>query len=628
MSDLPTGTVTFLFTDIEGSTRLLKQLGRRYDAILAEHDRIVRQAIAAQHGRVVDTQGDSFLAVFGRAGDAVVCAMAAQRVLEAHEWPGGVRVRVRMGLHSGEPRASGERYVGFGVHRAARVGAVAHGGQILVSSATRALVEDELPSNTRLRDLGRYRLKDVDRPEQLFQVESAGLQQSFGKLRAERAETSRIPRQIPLLAGAVIVVATATVLALVVRGDGSPSVGSAGNPITIVVPWGGRDGAAFRRVLDAFRQRTDLRTHVTTPPEGRPVAEHVRGLVASGDTPMLSVLSTPGAITEYAGEGIIKPLATLGVERDALHRAFGKPWVDLMTVNGEVYGFPVKVSSKGLVWHRPDDLRALGIEVPKTWTELLSATRRLAALGETPWAVSGADTWTLTDWFENVYLRTAGADSYSRLFAGKLSFEHESVRDALREMTALLNDRYLVGGVAGALGTGFGDAIGFVFFATPRAHLYMEGGFVGSEALQYVKPTPKPGKDIGAARFPTMNVQVGSPVVAVADVVVAHDDDGAVRELLAFLHSSEAASLWVHRGGSVISPHRGVRLSTYRNVLARTEALQLTRATAVRFDGSDSFPGSLAQEWGSTLQKVLERPRDIPRLVAEFQLKAAPVLRR
>jgi class 3 adenylate cyclase len=142
MVDLPTGTVTFLFTDIEGSTRLVKQLGARYGQVLAQHLRILRDCFAAFRGREIDTQGDSFFVAFARAGDAIECAVAAQRALNENTWPEGLQVRVRMGLHSGEPRASGERYVGFGVHRAARVGAVGHGGQILVSNATRELVED------------------------------------------------------------------------------------------------------------------------------------------------------------------------------------------------------------------------------------------------------------------------------------------------------------------------------------------------------------------------------------------------------------------------------------------------------------------------------------------------------
>src|SRR3954454_23343955 len=162
MAELPSGTVTLLFTDIEGSTRLLKQLGDRYGGVLGAHRRILREAAASFDGREVDTQGDSFFFVFTRANAAVGAAVAAQRALADHEWPADGVVRVRMGLHTGEPAVGEERYVGLGVHRAARIGAVAHGGQVLLSSATRELVEDTV-AGLSVRDLGSYRLKDIDR---------------------------------------------------------------------------------------------------------------------------------------------------------------------------------------------------------------------------------------------------------------------------------------------------------------------------------------------------------------------------------------------------------------------------------------------------------------------------------
>src|ERR687887_2043119 len=143
-TELPTGTVTFLFTDIEGSTGLLSQLGEGYVAVLAEHRRILRRAAEEQGGREIDSQGDSFFFAFERANAAVGAAVLAQRTLSEHAWPDGGEVRVRMGLHTGEPIVGEHGYVGLGVHRAARIGAVAHGGQVLLSSATRELVEDSL----------------------------------------------------------------------------------------------------------------------------------------------------------------------------------------------------------------------------------------------------------------------------------------------------------------------------------------------------------------------------------------------------------------------------------------------------------------------------------------------------
>src|SRR5438874_10007195 len=145
MVDPPYGTVTFLFTDVEGSTQLLRKLGECYAGVLEEHLEVLRAATAAHGGREIDTQGDAYFAVFWRASDAVEAAVQAQRALGAHVWPDGSRLSVRMGVHSGEAAARRDRFVGLGVHRAARISAVGHGGQILVSEAARAAGRGEGP---------------------------------------------------------------------------------------------------------------------------------------------------------------------------------------------------------------------------------------------------------------------------------------------------------------------------------------------------------------------------------------------------------------------------------------------------------------------------------------------------
>ncbi|MBD0347818.1 MAG: SIR2 family protein [Thermoleophilia bacterium] len=181
--DLLGGTVTFLFTDVEGSTALLKRLGERYAEALDAHRAIVRTAVEQAGGREIDTQGDAFFVAFARAKDAVNAAVAAQRALAEHRWPDGQAVRVRMGIHTGEPAVGGDRYVGLGVHRAARICAAGHGGQILVSQTSRELLRDD-PPDVELRDLGTHRLKDLDQPERLYQVVSAGLSDAFPALSA------------------------------------------------------------------------------------------------------------------------------------------------------------------------------------------------------------------------------------------------------------------------------------------------------------------------------------------------------------------------------------------------------------------------------------------------------------
>jgi class 3 adenylate cyclase len=182
------GTVTFVFTDIEGSTDLLKQLGDRYADALAAHRGIIREAFSARGGQEVDTQGDAFFFAFERARDAVAAAVAAQRTLAAHDWPEGKALRVRMSLHTGEPVVGEEGYVGLDVHRAARICAAGHGGQVLLSETTAALVSGAMPDGVAKLDLGEVRLKDMDEPERVAQLVIDGLPQRFPPLRAGTEE--------------------------------------------------------------------------------------------------------------------------------------------------------------------------------------------------------------------------------------------------------------------------------------------------------------------------------------------------------------------------------------------------------------------------------------------------------
>ena len=225
MTELPSGTVTFLFTDIEGSTALLKGLGHNgYAEVLEVHDRIVRAAFTAYRGQVVDTQGDAIFVAFTTAADAVAAAVDAQRDLTAERWPDGATVRVRMGLHTGEPRVGEQRYVGIGVHRAARIAAAGHGGQVLLSSTTRELAEEDLSPGVSIRDLGERRLKDIDQPQHLYQLDISGLQSEFGQLRTLDVELRRRRRRMYASSAAIGVAAAAVAIPVFAFGQGgSPS---------------------------------------------------------------------------------------------------------------------------------------------------------------------------------------------------------------------------------------------------------------------------------------------------------------------------------------------------------------------------------------------------------------------
>ncbi len=268
MSEQAGGTLTFLFTDIEGSTRLVRQLRERYADVLGDHERILRAAFEEAGGHEIDTQGDSFFVAFRRPKDAVLAAATAQRALAAHPWPEDSDVRVRMGIHTGDASVAVDRYLGLAVHRAARICAAGHGGQVLLSQTTQALLEaeeEELPGLF-LRDLGPQRLKDFDRPVGIYQLNGSGLRQEFPPIRTLDSETPFEGREGQLADAARRVSS---------RAEGGAAV-SAGDRFRIVIA----DDqalvrAGFRMILEA---EEDIEV-VGEAGDGGEAVEEVRRLV-------------------------------------------------------------------------------------------------------------------------------------------------------------------------------------------------------------------------------------------------------------------------------------------------------------------------------------------------------------
>ncbi len=223
MAELPHGTVTLLFTDIEGSTQLQHRLGERYQEVVGEHRRLLEAAFAEHGGVIVDRQTESFFVVFTRARHAAQAAADAQLALAEHVWPDGVQVKVRMGIHSGDPEVAGDRYVGLAVSRAARIGASAHGGQVLLSSSARALLSDH--DRTALRSLGSYQLKDFEEPEPISQLVVDGLPSQFPPL---RTGTKPSRRKWLLVAAAALVLVGGIVGAVVALTGGSSGLSAIG----------------------------------------------------------------------------------------------------------------------------------------------------------------------------------------------------------------------------------------------------------------------------------------------------------------------------------------------------------------------------------------------------------------
>jgi hypothetical protein len=287
---------------------------------------VLRAAVAAHGGQVVDTQGDSLFCAFRSAREGVSAAIEAQRELALHEWPEQVRVRVRMGLHSGEPKAGEERYVGIGVHRAARIGAAAHGGQVLVSETARALVSDDLPAGVSLRDLGVHRLKDIDEPVRLYQAVATDLEDRFPAPRTLPPGRSRRAR-LGLLVAALAVAGAAAAGALLAAGSASTK------PVRLV--------ANSIAVVD--------------PKSGKPVGDVPLGfsptdVAAGGDR--IWVLNGSAQTATAIDPSTLRVLGTVGVDGnpDSQYAAGGTEWVG---IPGGVHEISSDGATKIALWTPP-----------------------------------------------------------------------------------------------------------------------------------------------------------------------------------------------------------------------------------------------------------------------------------
>jgi alpha-glucoside transport system substrate-binding protein len=415
---------------------------------------------------------------------------------------------------------------------------------------------------------------------------------------------------------AVALGATAAIFAA--TASSKPAAHKAGS-LEVLSLWGGSEKDAFLQVTDAFTKKTGIKVEYTTARDFEPA---IRTRLAAGNPPDVAIIPRPGVLANLAKQGALKDMASLGLTKAYLAARYDAGLRQLVTFGGKVYGVPAKGNSKSVVWYRPDQFKKYKLKPAKTWAQLVSITNKLRARGQKPWAQGAKDSWTLTDWFENAYIRTAGPAKYQSLFTGKVKFTDASVKTALRNMLQILNAKNLAGGISGSLGTGFVDGIGRVFGKNPAAQLYMEGGFVGGIAIDQVNKSLKPGKTINFFPVPAIKAGSGQYVVFGGDYASAFKSSDEVKQFLRYISSAEAGGIWVSTG-AVISPNKLTSTKKYPNVLVRQEAKQIATAKAVRFDGSDLLPGTLADDWGSALQKIFQNPGSMNSTLSDFQQKAA-----
>jgi len=390
----------------------------------------------------------------------------------------------------------------------------------------------------------------------------------------------------------------------------------AGTTIVVMSLWGGSEQESFQKVLDAFKTKTGVTATYESVRQNYATTLQTR--ISGGNPPDIAIIPGIGFLRQFARQGSLKKVSDLGIDVNGLKGNYPPGILEIGQVDGTQYAIMVKFNSKSTFWYRPDKFKSLGVQPPADWTGFEKLLADVKAKGQTPLGLGAGDSWTLTDWFESVYVRQAGPEKYDQLFSGKLPWSDPSVAAAVDTMKKALKDDYVAGGITAALGRNFTDGIGQAFSASPQAVMYYEGGFVGGIATGQTNTALKVGETIDWFDFPAIG---GKGVTIGGDVIAAFTTKPGVKEFVQFMTSADSGSVWAGTG-AVISPVKAVPASAYPNDLAKREAAQVANATAVRFDGSDLLPSGGGDDLGAALQDAIQgKTVDWAKLETSMQAK-------
>jgi alpha-glucoside transport system substrate-binding protein len=420
--------------------------------------------------------------------------------------------------------------------------------------------------------------------------------------------------------GALAVAAAGALLATACSPGAGPGGGGgelSGVELLVAAKWTGVEQENFEEVLAAFEQETGAT--VSYESTGEDTGAYLGPKIEADEPPDIAILPQPGLVQEYAEQGALVPLE--GDAATALDENYTDYWRELGSVEGEPYGILLKAAHKSIIWYRPDSFEEAGVEPPATWDDLTGQTATtLSDAGITPFSMCGASGWTLTDWFENVYLSEAGPEKYDQLVAHEIPWTDESVVATLETLAEVWGEEDLLnGGTDGAVQTDFPTCVTDVY-GQESAAMVFEADFVAASAQEAGATV---GEDALAFPFPAVGEE--APVVVGGDIAVGMSENEGVQELLAYLASPEAQTTWAGLGG-YLSANSAVEPEAYSDDFTQQLASTIQEAgDNVRYDLSDQVPSQFGATEGrgmwSILQDFLRDPSD-PEAAAE-ELEAA-----
>lgn len=372
----------------------------------------------------------------------------------------------------------------------------------------------------------------------------------------------------------------------------------AGVRVEVLGAWADTEQARFERVLAGFTARTGARVTYVSAHNSVPAVLDAR--LAGGDPPDVALLPQPALLWRYASEGRLVPLD--GEAQRLVRSEYSSAWLRLASSGGRLYGVWFKAANKSLLWYDLAAFERTGIAPPERLAELPAVAEEMRARGITPFSVGGKDRWTLTDWFENLYLQLSGPQAYDRLAAHRMAWTDPSVVRCLRLMSQLLAPQNLRGGVPGTLRTGFEESVTLAFGAAPATAMVVEGDFVAGVVT--ARTHARIGVDVDEVPFPAAHPGVPATVGG-GDVAVQLRPSRAGSALMRYLATAEAASVWARAGG-FISPNENVDFSVYPDPITRSIARSLVEAgDSFRFDLSDLQPAAFGSTPDGGMQQAL-----------------------
>jgi ABC-type glycerol-3-phosphate transport system substrate-binding protein len=388
--------------------------------------------------------------------------------------------------------------------------------------------------------------------------------------------------------------------------------------VSVMGIWVGEEQQSFQAVVSGFKTEQPDVT-VKYNPVGDNLPTVLSTAVQGGNPPDVAAIAQPGLMTQFADQGKLKPL---DFAKTAAVANFGQAVVDTGSVDGTFYGLTWKANNASTVWYNVKAFDDAGVEPPKTWDDFTKDAGTIKASGLPAYSIAGADGWTLTDLFENIYLRTAGPAKYAQLSKHEIKWTDQSVKDALTEMAKVFDQSdNIAGGTSGALQTDFPTSVSNVLAPDPKASMVMEADFVPG----VVKTTLKPKTGYNEFTFPSINDSPPS-VVAKGNLIIIFRNTPAVQAFVNYLISPQSAEIWVKRGGFA-SPNKKVPASAYPDPLLRQTSSEMAKATNFRFDLSDLQPASFGATTGQGMWKLfqdfLKNPSNVDGIAQQLETAAA-----